>query len=185
MRLLAIVAAASLVPALLAVASLDATLVVDSRYDAERFLAALPAGTRVEVYGGPPFLPRLPQSLVVTRVGTDDPNARTHLPDLVELEDRPANVVYRRPDYVLLSTEFSRREAGTVVRAQWGVSAYADEDATRFFADLIDGRLGYERVAAPSCSLPWPLACRRIHGSTGEPVWIYRRRDVAPASAVR
>src|SRR5205085_8988367 len=52
-------AVVALAPALVAVASLDATLMRDARYEAERFLAELPAGARVEVYGGPIYLPRL------------------------------------------------------------------------------------------------------------------------------
>src|SRR5439155_23172209 len=47
---LVVASACAFAPAVLAVASLDATLLADSRYTAERFLAALPAGARVEVY---------------------------------------------------------------------------------------------------------------------------------------
>ncbi|MDB4994039.1 MAG: hypothetical protein JWM74_1471, partial [Myxococcaceae bacterium] len=41
----------ALAPALLGVASMDATLLFDARYEAERFLLSLPAATKVEVYG--------------------------------------------------------------------------------------------------------------------------------------
>ena len=57
-------ATVALLPALIGVASLDATLLADPRYEVERFLAALPAGTHVEVYGSVPFLPRIPANLV-------------------------------------------------------------------------------------------------------------------------
>ena len=64
-------AASALAPALLGVASMDATLLADARYEAERVLAALPAGTHVEVYGSAIFLPRIPPQLVAVRPGVE------------------------------------------------------------------------------------------------------------------
>ncbi len=156
------------------VASVDATLLVDPRYEAERYLQGLPPGTVVEVYGGPKFLPRLPEKLAVTRVGTDAPEARSHLPRVAEVLD--ANMGERRPEIIVLSTEFSHPFASGAPAPLYGVRAYMDATSFRFFDDLTSDRLPYTRVLRAECTLPWPLTCRRIHGSTGEPVWIYKVR---------
>ncbi|NOU33676.1 MAG: hypothetical protein HOO96_37765, partial [Polyangiaceae bacterium] len=156
------------------VASVDATLLVDARYEAERYLEGLPAGTVVEVYGGPKFLPRIPEKLAASRVGTDPPESRSHLPHVAEVLD--PNMGERRPDIIVLSTEFSHTFGGGAPSPLYGVRAYMDPASFRFFDDLTAERLPYARVSNAECKLPWPLACRRIHGSTGEPVWIYKVR---------
>jgi hypothetical protein len=179
-RVRAVLAAAvlvALVPALLGVASMDATLVMDARYEAERFLAALPEATRVEVYGGPHFLPRLPRHLQLTRVSTDDPAGRSHIPGVVEVLDPSLDVSERAPEVIVLSTEFSDDEAGSKEkRPRYGVISYTDETSRRFFAGLTGGGLGYERVVRARCVVPWPLRCRQLHGSTGRDVWVFRRQ---------
>ncbi len=162
-------------PALLGAIDVDATLLADARYDAERFLAALPPGTRVEMYGGPRFLPRIPGNVVAVRVGEEDPRDRTRMPRLEEVRARPADLAARAPAYVLLSTEFSHAQSGAAAPSRYGVTSYTSADDARFFADLDRGALGYARVATFECVVPWPLKCRAIHGSTGMPIWIYGR----------
>ncbi len=157
------------------VASVDATLLVDARYEAERYLDGLPAGTVVEVYGGPKFLPRIPKKLATSRVGTDPPESRSHLPHVAEVLD--PNMGERRPEIIVLSTEFSHTfDGGAAPAPLHGVRAYMDPASFRFFDDLTAERLPFARVLRAECNLPWPLSCRRIHGSTGEPVWIYKVR---------
>ncbi len=168
---------AALVPAVLGVASMDATLLVDARYEAERFLTSLPPATKVEVYGGPHFLPRLPRDLTLARVGTDAPSGRSRIPGVVEVLDPNLDVRMRDPEVIVLSSEFSDAEAGTSEkRPRYGVLSYTDETSRRFFAQLTDGSLGYDRVVRARCIVPWPLHCRELHGSTGREVWIFRRR---------
>jgi hypothetical protein len=174
------VSAVAIGASVLGVASVDATLLADARYPAERWLAALPPGTTVEVYGGPKFLPRLPATLSVARVGTDPVAARSHLPSVAEIVDPAMDPGARRPEVVVLSSEFSHAVGPLAPAAPHGVSAYMDEASRRFFDDLTSERLAYARALRAECTLPWPLACRRIHGSTGEPVWIYARRSQGP-----
>ncbi len=170
-----VAAAGAFAASALGVASVDATLLVDARYAAERYLEGLPAGTTVEVYGGPKFLPRIPEKLAASRVGTDPPEARSHLPHLAEVLD--PNMGERRPEIIVLSTEFSHTFGGGAAPAPLhGVRAYMDPASFRFFDDLTAERLPYARVLNAECKLPWPLVCRRIHGSTGEPVWVYKLR---------
>ncbi len=170
------IAALAIAASLLGVASVEATLLADARYDAERWLAALPPGTTVEVYGGPKFLPRLPANLVVTRVGTDPIDARSHLPHVSEVVDPVMDPEARRPRVIVLSSEFSHAVGPASPATPHGVRAYVDAASHRFFDDLTNERLPYRRALRAECTLPWPLGCRRIHGSTGEPLWIYERR---------
>ena len=92
------VALAALAPQLVDVASVDATLLADPREAATRFLAALPAGTRVEVYGGNQYLPRLPRHLHLTRVGTEDLAARSPLPGVAERREPFGRIAARAPE---------------------------------------------------------------------------------------
>ena len=174
---LSIACAVALLPSVIGVASMDATLLADARYAAERFLDALPPGTTVEVYGGPHFLPRLPASLVVARAGSDDPGARSHLPGVTEVLDPAMDPRPRAPEYIVLSTEFSDAAVATrAVRAMYGVTSYTDAASRDLFAALFAGTLGYDRVLRATCRAPWPLRCREVHGSTAGEVWIYARR---------
>ena len=173
---LAIACAVALVPSVIGVASMDATLLADARYAAERFLEALPPGTTVEVYGGPHFLPRLPASLVVSRAGSDDPGARSHLPGVTEVLDPAMDPRPRAPEYIVLSTEFSDAAVATrAARPMYGVTSYTDAASRDLFAALFAGALGYDRVLRATCRTRWPLRCREVHGSTAGEVWIYAR----------
>ena len=173
-----------LVPSLLAVASVDATLLVDARYAAERFLAALPAGTRLEVYGGSHFLPRIPASLAAARVGDDDPASRSHVSGVSDVRADPNDIDARAPEYVVLGAEHSHPFAPfEVPRARYGTSEFTDAASFRFFIALTSNALDYARVFRGTCELPWPLECRSIHASTARELWIYRR--IAPAAPAK
>jgi hypothetical protein len=170
-----VVGMAALVPGLLGVVSLLATLVFDTRYAAEAFLAKFPKGTRVEIYGTPKFLPRLPAALTAVRPGVDPPSERVAIPGVVDQVDPEMDPGPRAPDLIVLATELSRTDlpplpAGPSDRP---IAAYRDPASRRFFHRLMDGELGYTRVLDARCSLPWPLACHHVHGSTGEDLWIY------------
>jgi 4-amino-4-deoxy-L-arabinose transferase-like glycosyltransferase len=180
---------AALGPAVLGVASLDGTLVLDPRYEAERFLAALPSGTHVEVYGGPLFLPRVPWGLVATRPGVEPPSDRQAIAGVTDIVDPSMDPRRRGPTAIVLSTEFSAidstRPSPTV--RPYALAQYGDDKSHALFQGLWDGRLGYKRVFAGQCRLPWPLRCVRIHSSTGREVWIYEPRSTVagPPSAGR
>jgi len=167
-------------PPLLATLSLDATLLTDSRYAAERFLSTLPPGTRVEAYGGSHFLPRIPPSLVATRVGIDDPDSRSHVFGVADISANPNQIDLRAPAYVILGAEHSHAfDPIDAPRSRYGTSEFSDADSFHFFVALTSGKLDYTRVFRGECRLPWPLACREIHGSTAHELWIYRRNRSA------
>ncbi len=177
---LAVLAAVCVLPALVGVASVDGTLVVDSRYEAERFLAKLPPGTRVEVLGTTMFLPRLPPDRAIVRPGTEPGADRQPIPGVTELVDPEMDPRPRAPDYIALSTALSlqlvTQPPPPPEQRPFASTAYHDDISHRLFRELFDGSIGYERSFVARCDLPWPLACRDIHDATGGEVWIYARR---------
>jgi hypothetical protein len=173
--LVASIALASLAPAVLGVASMDATLLADPRYEAERFLAGMPPGTHVEVYGGPIFLPRLPPQLAATRPGVEPIDERQAIPGVTDIVDPRMDPRPRRPEAIVLATELSNPEsfAPTTWSTPPETMQYRDPISHALLRGLADGSLGFARVLRATCSLPRPLECRRIHHSTAGEVWIY------------
>jgi hypothetical protein len=171
----ALAAAAGFALALGGVASVDGTLLVDPRYAAEAFLARLAPGTRVEVYGGPIFLPRIPSHLVTVRPGIEPVSDRQRITGVRGLVDPALDPRPRSPDIIVLATELSdidMTKPPPAVRPS-GLMQYRDAQSRAFLHELYERRLGYTRVFAATCALPWPLDCRTIHDSTGRDVWIY------------
>ena len=171
--------ALSLAPAVLAIASMDATMLADPRYAAEDWLKELPSGTPVEVYGSAQFLPRLPANIVATRPGIEPIGDRRHIDGVTEILDPELNPRDRKPTAIVLATELST-EAMTSVESgpappSW--MSYRDPKSHAFFRGLSDGSLGYVRAVRAKCSLPWPLTCREIHHSTAGELWIYTRKE--------
>ena len=169
---LMLAAALAVVLAVRGVASMDATLLVDPRYAAERFLAALPAGAHVEVVGSPMFLPRMPGSVVAVRPGVEPVADRQRIPGIEELVDPLLDPRPRAPAAIVVADGATPAEIVTMVRP-FGQMQYRDPVSLAFFRGLMDGSLGYERTLRATCSLPWPLECRRVHESTAGEVWIY------------
>ena len=172
-------ATACLVPALIGVASLDGTLLVDSRYEAERLLARLPASTHVEILGTILFLPRLPPTLAAVRPGTEPVAERQAIPGVAELVDPAMDPGPRAPDFIVLATSLSQDPVTApppppALRA-YGSTSYHDDASHRLFRRLRDGSLGYTRSLVARCELPWPLECREVHDATAHEVWIYAR----------
>jgi hypothetical protein len=87
-----------------------------------------------------------------------------------QMEPRP-----RAPSLIVLATELSRADMTEepVRPAGYGLSTYRDATTRALLRRLADGSLGYARVFRSACSLPWPLECRSVHGSTAGEVWIY------------
>jgi hypothetical protein len=171
----AALAVVSVAVAVLGVVSLDATLVADPRYEAERYLDALPDGTRVEVYGGPIFLPRVPARLGAVRPGVEAVGDRQRIAGITELVDPAMDPRPRRPDVIALATELSDVEstARPPPSMPYGLISYRDAKSRALLRGLYDGSLGYHRVVEARCSLPWPLTCIRIHDATAGEAWVY------------
>ncbi len=179
-----VAAAAALAPAVLAVASTDATLLADPRYEAERFLRRLAPGTHVEVYGGPIFLPRVPPWLAAIRPGIEPLADRQEIAGVAELVDPALDPRARSPAVIVLATELSSVAATEPPAATrpFALTQYGDATSHAFFRALLDGSLGYARALRAVCALPWPLECRRVHDSTAGEVWVYARSSESPGS---
>jgi hypothetical protein len=179
--ILGVLAAASALPALVGVASVDGTLLVDARYEAERFLANLPPAAHVEVLGTTMFLPRLPADRAIVRPGTEPVADRQAIPGVTELIDPGMDPRPRAPDYIALSTALSlelvTEPPPPPAQRPYASTAYHDDVSHRLFRRLLDGSIGYDRCLTARCQLPWPLECRDIHDATGGDVWIYGRRQ--------
>ncbi len=166
----------ALLPSLLDVASVDATLIADPRNQVSELLGRLAPGTRVEVYGGNQYLPHLPRGLSVTRVGPESFDARSPLPGVVELKAPFLAINERAPEYVVTSAAFARLYMPRGERRTDRDRALGDDpDGRGLFEGLSAGSLGYRWALRAECKLPWPLTCKRIHLSTGEGSWVFVR----------
>ncbi len=153
----------------------------DPRREVERFLLRLPRGSVVEIYGFDVFQPRFDSSTAapyrVQRVGLEPPGARARLPGLRELQAEPAAVGARRPDAIVVASEYAERflprnlRPGEIPSAQW-LAAQADRAQVAYFRALVGDTLpGYRTALRARARLPgWALALGarpvRIHDST-------------------
>ncbi len=176
--LVGVLAAVALAPAVLAVASMDATLLGDPRYAAERFLARSSPGTRVEVYGSALFLPRIPPQLSTSRPGLEPLEDRQPIAGIRDIVDPAMDPRPREPDLIVLGTELSTKDFADPAAPPhpFGLMQYRDPVSRAMFRGLLDGSLGFQRVLTATCTVPWPLECRSIHHSTAGEVWIYAPR---------
>jgi len=176
---LAPLAAAALYPCL----SLDAVLLGDPRYDAERWLRAhVRPGDSIEIYGGNTQLPRFPPDAAVTRVSPKPVRGRSPLAGVTEVEAPYEDIAARRPRFIvvsdfLLDWYLSPGEAGDGNgRVNTPIQqAYLGEAAARtYFRALVGGQLPYVLAyRAAFASKFWQAV--EIHESTAEPIRIYER----------
>jgi hypothetical protein len=165
-------------------ADVDANLLLDPRYDAERWLVAHVApGDSLEVHGYNVYLPRLPPKAMVFRVGPEPLSRRNPLPGVVEVEDSLSDVTARAPRWIVVSEGWAghvlshaRPLPGARGRifARTEIASAGDVDATSFLQGLFDGRLGYSTAHVSAWkSRVWPRL--DIHGSLAPTVWIFER----------
>jgi hypothetical protein len=164
-------------PMLRDVASIDATLIVDSRNAATSYLEGLPPRTKVEVYGGTQYLPHLPSQLSLSRVGHEAVDLRSPLPGVVEVVGPFGTIAERDPEVLVTSETFGhlylpqgeRRDARDE-------EAGRDPDAHPFFDMLVTEQGNYRWALRAKCELRWPLECKRVHGSTGAETWVFTKK---------
>ncbi|HEY4015134.1 MAG TPA: hypothetical protein VGM06_17440 [Polyangiaceae bacterium] len=182
-RWVAAAAAAVLLPAVIGVVSMDATLLADPRYEAERYLARLPAGTHVDVVGGPIFLPRIPPALDAVRPGVEPIGDRQAIAGVLDLVDPGMDPRARGAAFIVLATELSDPAMAKPgpPGPPFATMQYRDPVSRAFLAKLFGGSLGYTRALRAACALPWPLSCRSIHHSTGGEMWIYAKQATVDA----
>ncbi|WP_394822589.1 ArnT family glycosyltransferase [Pendulispora albinea] len=165
------------------VVNLDANLLLEPRYDAERWMREhFAPGDRVETYGLNVYIPRFPDNVHVTRIGLDPAARRNPMPGFEERQDRFENVEARKPRWIVISegwawrylTPLPKTEEGGVITPSTQIQTRGDPSATSYFHELLDGRRGY-RVAhvGEFKSDIWSRV--DLHGSTGRPTWILER----------
>ncbi len=160
--------------------AVDAVMLLDPRYDAERWMAAhMRPGDTIETYGQNCFLPRFPQGAHVSRVGQGDLKLRNPLPGVTEL--RQSFSAPRAPRFIVVSGVWVRRYLRPELPLKSGhiysplqQADFRNTDARVHFAALDGGRLPYRLVhVARYQARFWPAI--HIHDSLGEPIGIYER----------
>jgi hypothetical protein len=164
--------------------SVDANLLGDPRYDAERWLAEhVKPGDTIEIYGLNVYQLRLPPGARVLRVGPEPLDKRNPLPGVEEVKAPFAEPTDRGAKWVVLSTGwvwrfFQKAEHDLPVGRQMTTGAYrltTDEPAAQFFDRLISGRTAYAYAHESKYeSSLFPNV--DVHGTSARLVWIYERR---------
>jgi hypothetical protein len=176
--------AACFAPALFACATVDANLLLDPRYDAERWLAEHVApGETIEVHGLNVYLPRFPPQAHVVRVGPEPREKRNPLPGVEEVQDTFEHATVRRPKWIVVCDGWVWRYLIPPDTKKHGhimpptqIETTTDPDGTGFFQGLYSGRRGYTPVHhAMWTSKAWPRL--DIHASTGREVWVFERDE--------
>lgn len=165
--------------------AVDAALLLDPRYDAEKWVAThVNAADVIETYGNNVYLPRFPESARVTRVGPEPPETRSPLPGVAEVQDEYGAVARRRPKWIIVSEAWVWRymfdqtetgKGGPSVSNQL-LAWHSDAAACRYFKELHQGQRGYHLAhLAGWQSSVWPRV--DIHSSTTREIRIFERDD--------
>lgn len=159
--------------------AINAAMLFDPRYDAERWMAShVRPGDTIETYGQNCFLPRFPKDAMVTRVGQGDLKLRNPLPGVREVRD--AFIAPRDSRFIVLSTAWARRYLRPAVplpsghRYSWLQELdFRNGDAHMYFTQLVGEKLPYRLVHVAAPNRFWPAV--HIHDSLNEAVWIFER----------
>jgi hypothetical protein len=161
------------------VVAIDAALLLDPRYDAERWMRAhIAAGDTIETYGQNCFLPRFPSYARVTRIGQGDLKLRNPLPGVTEV--RASFDEARDARFVVVNAKWAQRylrpevpPGGGHIHSRLQLADFHNDDARRHFAQLLAGSAGYRLAYAAHYGGPWPAV--HIHDSLDETIWIFER----------
>jgi hypothetical protein len=167
----------------------------DARLEAERFLARLPEGTSVETWGRVVYQPRYAAApyRAVHVHSTKGPRERPPMPGVEAIEAPYEGLPERDPDVLVLPSSFIEKRLGPQ-RIDGGrtmakhIAGYRENRAVVDIVQAaVDDRLpGYQLALLARARLPtWSrwlgLRPRKMHGSTGRPVWIWVRASGSPA----
>jgi hypothetical protein len=178
------VVAPCLAYALFRCVAVDAAMLLDPRYDAERWMNEhVQPGDRLEIYGSNVELPRLPADAMAERVDRTPLEGRNPILGVTEVEAPFSDVEARRPRFIVMSGFWVGRyliEPGWVAPTGRVLSPgqerlEGDLDSRAYFHALRDERLHY-RLAHVSrwTSTFWPLV--DIHASLSLEVWLFERK---------
>lgn len=163
----------------------DATMLQEPRYDAERWLREhARAGDTIETHGLNVYLARFPSGPGAPKVVRVDPSPtdeRNPMPGIEEVRAELSAIGERRPRFVVVSEcyvwRFMERDLGgtegRIVPITQRRSA-SDADATTFFQGLFRGRLGYH-LASESRIRSETFPPYLLHASLGCPMFVFER----------
>jgi 4-amino-4-deoxy-L-arabinose transferase-like glycosyltransferase len=165
--------------------AVDASLLGDPRYDAERWLAEHVApGDVIEVYGNNVYLPRFPAAARVVRVDPGPVDGRSPLPGVTEVQGVYDQAPARAPRFIVLSQGWVWRymlevapvnESGGRVMSPVQQELARDGASQAFFPALDRGERGYVKAHVSSyASAIFPPV--DIHASTTREIRIFERR---------
>jgi len=170
-------------------ASLILTQFADARYETERALASLPAGSRVETWGRLVYQPRLsgdgPYRAVHVH-STKPPHRRPPMPGVRLIRARYEDVIERAPDVLILPGAVVDKRTPTPASPGRLTSRHLaryreNEQVVTLVQRIVEDRVpGYHLAPVARAELPaWAEAIGlrpiEIHGSTGRPVFMLRR----------
>jgi 4-amino-4-deoxy-L-arabinose transferase-like glycosyltransferase len=170
--------------------AVEAALVGDPRYDAERWLRVhVRPGDTIETYGPNSHLPRFPGNALVTRVAPTPVTSRSPLPDVTEVMQPFETVEARKPRFIVISDfwvnwylnpgEFG--EDNGRINSKVRQAFLKEVDARLYFHNLVEGRLPYALAHASDYTSDfWPAI--HVHQSTAETIWIYELTAARPAT---
>ena len=171
--------------ALFRCAAVDVAMILDPRYDAERWMTEhVQPGDRMEIYGSNVQLPRLPAAAAIERVDLSSTDGRNPILGVTEVTARFSDIESRRPRFIVVPELWAARylieprwvEPAGRVLSPGQARLEGDVDSRRYFHALRDGQLPY-RLAHVSRwnSSFWPLV--DIHASLTRTLWIFERND--------
>jgi hypothetical protein len=160
----------------------DATLLLEPRYDTERWLEAHAAGATIEVHGLNVYLPRFPETAKVVRVDHSDPTKRSPLPGVEEVQAPLADIGARHPQFVVVSGCYVWRYLNRDISASTG-RIYPttqhrdanDADATTLFRGLFEGTIGYHLAHRSVIEPTKMFTPAMMHGSLNCPTFTFER----------
>lgn len=172
-------------------AGLDAAMLNDPRYDAERWMAAhVQPGDAVEAYGRNAFLPRLPQNAHLTRLDTIALKRRNPLPGVTESIAPFAQIEERKPRFLIVPDFWARDYLphSTDTGSQWGLKTprvlQDSQNSTQegaFLGELFGNKLPY-RLAQEARYAPF-LPAPQGYESLGQTIFIFERIPEPAAQA--
>jgi hypothetical protein len=166
--------------------AVDVAMILDPKYDAERWIRShVGAGDLLEVYGSNVQLPRLPADATIERVDVSPVEGRNPILGVKEIQAPFSDIEARRPRFILVPEFWSSRyliEAEAVAPQGRILSAgqqrlEGDVDSRAYFHALREERLPY-RLAHVSQweSAFWPQV--DIHASLTRTFWLFERTDI-------
>ena len=171
-------------------AGLDAAMLNDPRYDAERWMAThVQPGDTLEAYGRNAFLPRLPRTARLTRLDTIALKRRNPLPGVTESIAPFWQVEERKPRFLVVPDLWARDYLPhpSSTRGQWGLKtprvlqdSQSSTQEGAFLSALFGNRLRYRlaREARYASFLPAPEG----YESLAQTIFIFERIPDPPAT---